>query len=124
MFKRLSKVLIVLALTSSIGLHWAFLQTVAWAGMIVSYSQKLPLTKAVEKTFDGQHPCSLCKHIAKAKQSERKTEYKFESSKLEFSYAPALFMLNTPAYHWSARAGDISADLLTQAPPVPPPRIF
>jgi len=75
---------IALALASSIGLHWTVLQVVAWAGMIVSYSQEAPLGEAVVKTFDGEHPCNLCKQIAKGKQSEKKSEFKFEVKSWSF----------------------------------------
>jgi len=121
---RLPRILIALALASSIGLHWAFLQSVAWVGMIVSYSQEAPLSEAVVKTFDGQHPCKLCKQIARGKQSEKKSEYKFELSKLEFPYAPVSFIFCAPSSFREVRAGDETADLLTSAPPAPPPRGF
>lgn len=124
MFARLPRFLIALALASSIGLHWTLLQAVAWAGMIVGYSQEAPLGEAIVKTFDGQHPCKLCKHIAKSKQSEKKSEYKFELSKLEFPYAPVAFVFRAPCSFWEVRAGDVAAGLLTHAPPVPPPRVF
>src|SRR2546427_5728196 len=116
--------LIALALASSIGLHWTVLQTVAWAAMIVSYSQEAPLGEAVVKTFDGQHPCTLCKQIAKGKRPEKKSEYKFELKKLEFPYAPFAFIFRAPSSFWEMRARDYGADLLTHAPPVPPPRAF
>src|SRR6058998_3621670 len=114
--------LIALALASSIGLHWTFLQAVAWAGMIVSYSQEAPLGEAVVKTFDGQHPCNLCKQIAKGKRSENKSEYKFELRKLEFPYAPFAFIFRAPSSFRELRAGDDQAELRAQSPPVPPPR--
>ena len=116
--------LIALALASSIGLHWTFLQAVAWAGMIVSYSQEAPLGEAVVKTFDGQHPCTLCKQIAKGKRSEKKSEYKFELKKLEFPYTPFAFVFRAPSSFWTMWAGDDSCALLTHAPPIPPPRGF
>lgn len=122
MLARLPRILIALALASTIGLHWTFLQAVAWAGMIVSFSQEAPLGEAVVKTFDGQHPCKLCKQIARGKQSEKKSEYKFESSKLEFSYMPVAFIFRAPSSFRTVRAGDDGADLLTHSPPVPPPR--
>src|SRR5437867_4285298 len=100
MVMRLPRILIALALASSIGLHWAFLQAVAWAGMVISYSQDAPLTEAVVKTFDGQHPCKLCKQIAKGKRSEKRTEYKHELSKLEFPYASVAFIFRAPALFW------------------------
>jgi len=119
---RVPKILIALALASSIGLHWALLQAVAWAGMIVSYSQEAPITEAVEKTFDGRHPCCLCKQIAKEKQSEKTTELRFELTKLEFSYSPVLFIFTAPSLSWDVKSGDDAARLLSHAPPVPPPR--
>jgi hypothetical protein len=121
---RLSKLLIVLALASSIGLHWAFLQAVAWAGMVISYSQDRPVTEAVSETFDGQHPCKLCKQIAKEKQAEKKCEIQFESSKMKFSYVPVAFVFTMPSLYWEASVSDESAELLTHAPPLQPPRIF
>jgi len=54
---RLSKLVLALALASSIGLHWAFLQAVAWMGMVASYARVLPISEALQKTFDGKHPC-------------------------------------------------------------------
>jgi hypothetical protein len=121
---RLPRLLIALALASSIGLHWAFLQVVAWTGMVISYSQDRPVVAAVSDTFDGQHPCKLCKQIAKGKRSQKKSEFQFESGKVKFSNAPAAFVFSTPPLLWQVAVGDESADLLTQTPPVPPPRIF
>src|SRR5215831_946433 len=119
----MSKLLIVLALASSIGLHWAFLQAVAWKGMVISYSQDRPVTEAVSDTFDGQHPCKLCKHIAREKQAEKKSEFQLESGKVKFAYAPIAFVFSTPPLLWEVAAPDESAELLTHSPPVPPPRI-
>jgi hypothetical protein len=116
------KILIVVALASSIGLHWAFLQTVAWAGMIVSYAQESPLTEAVVKTFDGQHPCKLCKQIEKGKGSEKKSEYEFKASKVKFAYAPAAFIFSMRSLFWELGVASYAGHLRAPAPPVPPPR--
>ena len=122
MLARLSKLLIVLALAGSLGLHWAFLQVVAWTGMMINYWQDRPVTEAVSATFDGQHPCTLCKQIAKGKQAEKKPEYQFESSKVKFANAPTPFVFSLPLLLWEVPISHESADLLTHAPPVPPPR--
>ena len=53
------------------GLHWAFLQSVAWVGMVVTYAQHESLPTALSKTFDGKHPCELCRAVAKGQQSEK-----------------------------------------------------
>jgi hypothetical protein len=57
---RLCKLAVVSALVVTLGAHWALLQTVAWVGMIITYSQETTLAEAVEMTFDGEHPCRLC----------------------------------------------------------------
>jgi hypothetical protein len=119
---RLPKLLIALALAISIGLHWTVLQMVAWTGMVISYSQGAPLTQAVVKTFDGNHPCNLCKQIAKGKKSEKKVEYQFDANKVKFAHASIEFIFSAPPLFWEVRAVNDAADLLTHAPPVPPPR--
>jgi hypothetical protein len=62
------------ALFLSAGGHMALLQSVAWATMVHDFSRNGSLTQAVEKTFDGKHPCAMCKKIAKAKNSEASGE--------------------------------------------------
>src|ERR1700729_2601426 len=68
---RLSRWLLMGTLFLAIGGHWAVLQTIAWASMIVDYSRNAALTEAVEKTFDGRHPCRICTEIQKGQRSER-----------------------------------------------------
>lgn len=88
--------------------------------MIVTYSQEAPLREAVEKTFDGRHPCSLCQQIADGKQSEKKAEYKSEVKKLEFPFVPFAFIFRAPSFFWQVRLPDGAGDVLSNAPPVPP----
>src|SRR5262245_52091663 len=81
---RFSSLAVALSLACSIGLHWTFLQAVAWSNMVASYSKDLPFSEAVARTLDGKHPCKLCKEIASAKRSEKKSDTRLESKKLEF----------------------------------------
>ena len=48
------------------------LQTSAWVGMIVQYSQRAGLKAGLAETFDGEHPCSVCKAIQDSKKQEQK----------------------------------------------------
>lgn len=50
----------------------ALLQGVAWVTMVHDFSKSGSLSQAVEKTFDGQHPCPLCQKLAKARAAEEK----------------------------------------------------
>ena len=60
------------ALFLSAGGHLALLQGVAWATMIKDFSRSGSVTIAVKKTFDGKHPCALCKKIATERSHEEK----------------------------------------------------
>ena len=63
MTRRLLRLTVVPILIFVIGMHWVILQSVAWTGMIIVYSQTAPLREALAKTFDGEHPCGLCKAV-------------------------------------------------------------
>ena len=123
MFYRLPRLAIVAALACSIGLHWGFLQSVAWLGMAVNYSQDGTVSEALAKTFDGRHPCALCKAIAAGKKSEKKSEFPVPGKKFEFSYSATVFVFSAPTHFWKAAGFEVGADSLSHAPPVPPPRI-
>jgi len=59
-------------LALSVGGHWAILQSAAWVGMALEYSQSMPVDEALRATFDGSHPCSLCKAVSQGRAEERK----------------------------------------------------
>ena len=69
------------ALFLSTGGHLALLQGVAWATMIRDYSRTGSVTAAVEKTFDGRHPCALCKKIAAQRSHEEKAPVTVKAEK-------------------------------------------
>jgi hypothetical protein len=113
---------IATALAITIGLHWAFLQSVAWVSMVVCYSQEDCVCDALVKTFDGKHPCCLCTAIAKCRQSEKKPESAPVLKKFECSYSPAALMFSAPSAWWEPGWPQPLGSSLTQAPPSPPPR--
>lgn len=123
-FTRMTKWMVVMVLTFSLGLHWAVLQSVAWVGMTVSYSRATSLGDALVKTFDGKHPCKLCKFVAEGKASEKKSESREAATKIELCLSDKLLPLlpvelaGLPSLpvHVPAARGD--------APPLPPPRFL
>jgi hypothetical protein len=46
-------------------------QEVAWMKMLVDYTQERGLKRGVIETFDGDHPCKLCKKAAEIRQQEQ-----------------------------------------------------
>lgn len=123
-FLRLSKWLVVLALTLSLGAHWALLQSVAWVGMVVTYSQDSTFTEALSKTFDGRHPCKLCKAVQEGKRSEKKQDVIKVESKKEFCFNSSVSIPCPPSVLTLLSAANDSALSRTETPPVPPPRGF
>jgi hypothetical protein len=124
-FARFGKCLVVIALVLSTGLHWAALQTVAWTTMLAAnLASQQSLTEAVSQTFDGEHPCPLCKAIAAGKKSEKKSEAIAPVLKMEFPPVADRLVLIAPKPVLVFPAIDDFADSVGSKPPVPPPRSF
>jgi hypothetical protein len=121
-FVRIGNILLIAAMLAAINGHWAVLQSVAWTTMLAGNLRHGSFTEAVQCTFDGKHPCCLCKAITAGKQTEKKTEFARLVQKIEFppmirfphSFPPSQFEL-LPGH-------DTFAALFIQKPPVPPPR--
>jgi hypothetical protein len=119
---RLTKAFVIIALVATTGLHWAALQTVAWTTMLAENLQSSSVHDAMTKTFDGQHPCCLCKAIAAAKKSGQKAEFLLQSQKLEFPPAPEILILVAPTRFQLLPQADTYAESLPHPPLTPPPR--
>jgi len=111
-------------LAASLGLHWIALQTVAWTTMLAANLSCENLSTAVSNTFDGEHPCCMCKAIAAAKKSEKKSEA--VSSNLKMEYPPVAETLNLfpPTQFDLLPQQNFAADWFASPPPLPPPRSF
>ena len=114
----------VLMLVLSLGLHWALLQTVAWTGMLVSYSRDASLADAVSWTFDGKHPCRLCKAIQKgqAEESQQDRQNVKPAPKLELGLASEPLELLVRTISMPVANIDRFAKTLPQEPAKPRPR--
>ena len=116
---RVVGLVLILSLT---GGHWMLLQSVAWARMLVNYSRVASFQTAVVHTFDGNHPCSMCKQIQQAKQSSRQEMKPSEAPREPhfFEAAPGPFFERPWAWLF---AGDAwSPPERNEPPPTPPPR--
>lgn len=122
MFKRLGHALVLCALLIGIGAHWLVLQSVAWTAMLADNLRTAPLPQAVGLTFDGRHPCSLCKHIAAGKKSEQKSEFPLQLKKLQFLSATPRFAFSAPAQFPQLVESRVSWNSVCGEPPTPPPR--
>lgn len=46
-------------------------QQAAWVNMLVTYTQERGLKRGIIETFDGQHPCEMCKKAAELRRQEQ-----------------------------------------------------
>jgi hypothetical protein len=121
-FVRFGKIFVMVALIATTGMHWAALQSVAWTTMLADNLRTHSITEAVTQTFDGRHPCCLCKAIVAAKKSEKKNEFTVQTQKLEFPPVKENFVLIAPSHFQLLPQVNFSAESLNQQPLTPPPR--
>ena len=114
----------VLALVFVIGAHWALLQSVAWGGMAVNFSQTESFATALQKTFDGQHPCPLCKLVKAGQTSEKKQGLRKAGAKFDFHLVAGSCGLFPPRPSRHFMAMTECAPACADAPLLPPPRFF
>jgi hypothetical protein len=107
------------------GGHWGALQSAAWAGMLWNYTQTDgSLLSGVKKTFDGEHPCTMCTSIKTAKEKERTAPVTLVAlKKLEASPAPLRAVLPPRDCREFVfpDSGDLRPAARADAPPVPVP---
>lgn len=90
--------------------------------MLVSYSRQTSFIQAVAMTFDGQHPCKICKAVTEHEKETQKTVAKTEKEKLIWTvlgvdkFIPATLvvsMTQEPFY---------PEEKIFGSPPTPPPK--
>lgn len=121
---RLGHVLLILALLGATGGHWAVLQTIAWADMLATNLQTESVSTAITKTFDGEHPCKMCKQISAGKKAEKKSTLPLQIKKLEFVNERPVLVFAAPQDFRLAPVLLSELDGLNHRPSVPPPRSF
>lgn len=112
----------VLALVVVIGGHWALLQSAAWVGMAVNFSKQESLATALQKTFDGRHPCKLCKIVKAGQSSEQKRDLQKLGVKFEFLAVAGSCGLFPPGPIRHFALSPERARASRAAPLLPPPR--
>jgi hypothetical protein len=121
-FARLAKMAMIVTLVATTGAHWALLQSVAWTTMLAENLSCGSVSQAVSRTFDGKHPCPLCKAIATGKKSEKKKDSTLQLQKFEFPLANENPALVAPSQFEAPPPAIAFPKVHIRRPPVPPPR--
>lgn len=124
MLSAIGRVATIVALCLSLGFHWLALQSIAWTTMLVENARHVPLSEAVERTFDGNHPCDLCHAVADGKKSEKKSEILPTIARVDLICVTRRLSWLPPSVpvDYTARSFFLPEIFLT--PPAPPPRSF
>lgn len=121
---RLHRILIVCLLGWSLGFQWFSLQSVAWASMLVERTVQSDWQEAFRTTFDGQHPCQLCRVVQSAQAEEDDSVAPIRVPRLELLYGGE----STLSVEVHPRPVPVFADppgfpQRRTRPPIPPPRL-
>ena len=122
MLLRCGKWFVVLALVGMIGGHWALLQSAAWVRMAMDFSKEDSMAVALEKTFSGKHLCKMCKMVRAGKAAEKKSDLQKLDAKLDFHFIAGTCGLFPPRPFRHFPPQSERANVLSHAPPLPPPR--
>jgi hypothetical protein len=123
MLRQLSKWLVVGALVLATGGHWALLQSVAWVGMAIHFAHTDGFSVALQKTFDGKHPCKMCKVVEAGRKAAPEQELQKLEVKMDFFCVERSSFL-VPAMNFPMVSPSPEMMLpRTEAPPLPPPRL-
>jgi hypothetical protein len=90
--------------------------------MIVDYSKQDSICRAIAKTLDGAHPCSLCHVVNRANTAEKKADLQLLTSKIDMICIKRAVTVVPPIAYVDYAAGDFSVFKIGESPPVPPPR--
>jgi hypothetical protein len=111
------------AIFISAGGHWAVIQSIAYARMLVEFAQQEAWCTALKKTFDDRYACPLCPKIRAGVNQEKKAPPNLsgiDQPEFLLESGAAIFLVLSIAEDLapvSSRHTDLSTP-----PPTPPPR--
>lgn len=107
--------------------QWELAQVGAWSNMLAEFSQTETVARAIQDTFSGKKPCSMCKTLTAQKIApDSESALANPVPPRPVLFVPALLRLTFPLPHRSGYhlRGTLSRVLPVPEPPVPPPRSF
>ncbi len=122
--KRSVQIAAALLLSLTLGWHWVVLQSVAWTAMLIERTRDASFAVAVQTTFDGQHPCKLCKVVEAGKSAEKAPSASLKLPPIEVSsLADSVVSVLPPQVELLPTRLDLPWISRSESPPLPPPRL-
>lgn len=113
----------LIAAVQILGGHWVVLQSVGWVKMFVEYAQEDSLRVALVKTFDGEHPCSICHTVSDGRKKEEKQEATIMVPKIDAVLMTAVQLPKAVESDCSYPSWQPTGTARNLAPPTPPPLV-
>lgn len=113
---------LIVALLLGTGAHWVLLQCAAWASMTWRQSSTLPLAAAIERTFDGRHPCGLCHVVERGTQSSERQAPRGATLRLDWFADAAIATADAPPMTQVPETPLLRATWRAEPPRLMPPR--
>jgi hypothetical protein len=125
-FRRKSAIVaVLLAWLCATGVQWDLLQACAWARMFADNARRLPLLKAVDRTFSPEGRCEFCEVVTTAKRQADTAAVTTEKFGATVKLLPAGsrgVIIVAPSFApWSVTEFTCSGTGRSP-PPLPPPR--
>ncbi len=90
--------------------------------MLVENAQCAPLTVALARTFDGAHPCNVCRVVAEGTKTQKESKLLSVVTKIDLLCPDAPRKYVPPAAPHDFAELIVETIARSEAPPVPPPR--
>jgi hypothetical protein len=90
--------------------------------MLVSNAKQTSFCTAVARTFDGDHPCSLCHVVSKGASSEHKPDAQVSGQRLDLICVTGHLYLQPRVQPFEFASRQFFLMQVIDSPPAPPPR--
>lgn len=122
--RHLATVLAIASVLLASGGHWLLLQSVAWGGMLIAHSKTTSLSEAISRTFDGKHPCKLCKVVQAGRERETDRQTILPSPRIPDLFCELRGVIVPPCQAELPQVTSAPRRLhsIAHRPPTPPPK--
>ncbi len=122
MFARSIRLCLISALLMGAGAHVVVMQFYAWTCMAVSNMRGSDLRGAIDRTFDGRHPCRLCLKLKKARRSKSGGALRLPQTRVDILFEAAPLALTDFVSSWRVAAFSRGKPSVAKPIDIPPPR--
>jgi hypothetical protein len=118
------RLLLAAALLYGSGAQWLLVQGGAWAGMLAARAGRGPIARALSTTFDGAHPCRVCRLVKRGAAADATPRAVVSSRSVDFAFVAVPLIVQ--GVEGAALGADAPPFVPNDhpEPPAPPPNVL